>query len=74
MVKLCFKDTASGVMGAFFAKYIKNNNIEESLNLIIEQGHEIKKDGRVMVQVLIRTKITNLMNVGGFCSLWLKVA
>lgn len=43
--------TASGVMGAFFAKYIKNNNIEEYLNLIVEQGHEIQKDGRVMVQI-----------------------
>jgi predicted PhzF superfamily epimerase YddE/YHI9 len=28
---------------------------EESLNLIIEQGHEIKKDGRVMVQVSKRS-------------------
>ncbi|MBO1511230.1 PhzF family phenazine biosynthesis protein [Metabacillus bambusae] len=43
--------TASGVMGAFFAKYIKNNNFEESLNLIVEQGHEIEKDGRVMVHI-----------------------
>ncbi|MFJ7826590.1 PhzF family phenazine biosynthesis isomerase [Psychrobacillus sp. NPDC096623] len=42
--------TASGVMGAFYAKYI-NNNFKEPLNLIVEQGHEIKKDGRVMVQV-----------------------
>ncbi|MGG1219126.1 PhzF family phenazine biosynthesis protein [Priestia endophytica] len=43
--------TASGVMGAFFAKYIKNNNFEDSLNLTVEQGHEIEKDGRVMVQI-----------------------
>ncbi|MEQ2529406.1 PhzF family phenazine biosynthesis protein [Robertmurraya yapensis] len=42
--------TASGVMGAFYAKYI-NSHFEESLNLIVEQGHEIEKDGRVMVQV-----------------------
>lgn len=42
--------TASGVMGAYYAKYI-NNNFEKSLNLIVEQGHEIEKDGRVMVQV-----------------------
>jgi PhzF family phenazine biosynthesis protein len=42
--------TASGVMGAFYAQYI-NNNFKESLNLIVEQGHEIDKDGRVMVQV-----------------------
>ncbi|WP_117170133.1 PhzF family phenazine biosynthesis isomerase [Paraliobacillus sediminis] len=42
--------TASGVMGAFYATYI-NNNFKEPLNLIVEQGHEIEKDGRVMVQV-----------------------
>lgn len=42
--------TASGVIGAFYAKYIKNNLIEP-LNLIVEQGHEIGKDGRVVVQV-----------------------
>lgn len=42
--------TASGVMGAFFAKYI-NNNFNESLNLIVEQGQELEKDGRVMVKV-----------------------
>ncbi len=42
--------TASGVMGAYYAKYI-NNNSKEPLNLIVEQGHEIDKDGRVMVQV-----------------------
>ncbi|WP_332698128.1 PhzF family phenazine biosynthesis isomerase [Halalkalibacter lacteus] len=42
--------TASGVMGTFYAKYIKNSFIEP-LNLIVEQGHEIEKDGRVVVQV-----------------------
>ena len=42
--------TASGVMGAFFAEYIKND-FDEPLNLIVEQGHEIGKDGQVMVQV-----------------------
>lgn len=42
--------TASGVMGAFYAKYILKN-FKEPLNLIVEQGHEIKRDGRVLVQV-----------------------
>ncbi|TDL63998.1 PhzF family phenazine biosynthesis isomerase [Rhodococcus qingshengii] len=41
--------TASGVMGAYYAQYI--NNEEKSLNLVVEQGQEMKKDGRVMVQV-----------------------
>ncbi|WP_017473363.1 PhzF family phenazine biosynthesis protein [Amphibacillus jilinensis] len=45
--------TASGVMGAFYAKYIKNNFTEppEPLTLTVEQGHEMGKDGRVVVQV-----------------------
>lgn len=42
--------TASGVMWAFYAEYI-DHNFNESLNLIVEQGHEIKKDGQVMVHV-----------------------
>ncbi|RDW17219.1 PhzF family phenazine biosynthesis isomerase [Oceanobacillus chungangensis] len=42
--------TASGVMGAYYAKYIKNT-FNEPLNLIVEQGQEIEKDGRVIVQV-----------------------
>ncbi|RLL47077.1 PhzF family phenazine biosynthesis isomerase [Oceanobacillus piezotolerans] len=42
--------TASGVMGAYFANYIKRN-FEESLNLVVEQGQEIDKDGRVLVHV-----------------------
>ncbi|MFP7169508.1 PhzF family phenazine biosynthesis isomerase [Terribacillus halophilus] len=42
--------TASGVMGAYYATYITNDVIEP-LNLIVEQGHEIGKDGRVAVLV-----------------------
>lgn len=42
--------TASGVMGAYYAKYI-NKNFKESLTLVVEQGLEIEKDGRVEVQV-----------------------
>jgi PhzF family phenazine biosynthesis protein len=42
--------TASGVMGAYYATYIKSH-FEKSLHLIVEQGHEMGKDGRVMVHV-----------------------
>jgi predicted PhzF superfamily epimerase YddE/YHI9 len=42
--------TAAGIMGAYYAKYIKNN-VEESLTLKVEQGQEMHKDGRVMVHV-----------------------
>ncbi len=42
--------TASGVMGNYYAKYI-NNNLENPLNLVIEQGQEIGKNGKVLVEV-----------------------
>jgi len=40
--------TASGVMGAYYARYIMYNPL---LELLIEQGHEIGRDGRVRVTV-----------------------
>lgn len=40
--------TASGLMGAYYSKYIKHT---ESASLIVEQGQEIGKDGRVKVEV-----------------------
>lgn len=43
--------TASGVMGAFYGKHI-DTNFDKSLNLVVEQGQEIQRDGRVMVSVL----------------------
>jgi PhzF family phenazine biosynthesis protein len=42
--------TASGVMGAFYATYIKKD-FDKTLTLTIEQGQEVGKDGRVFVQV-----------------------
>lgn len=42
--------TASGVMGAYYAKYI-NRNSSLSFNLLIEQGQEIERDGRIEVSV-----------------------
>lgn len=42
--------TASGVMGAYYAKYIKKYS-DSSFNLIIEQGQEIGRDGRIGVSV-----------------------
>lgn len=42
--------TASGVMGAYYAKYIKSD-FEKTLYLLVEQGQELNKDGRVMVHV-----------------------
>ena len=55
--------TASGVMGAYYAKYI-NQNFKESLNLIVEQGHEIGKDGRVMVRVSKNRKFSDIEITG----------
>lgn len=37
-------------MGAYYTNYI-NGKSENPLHLIVEQGHEIGKEGRVMVQV-----------------------
>jgi PhzF family phenazine biosynthesis protein len=42
--------TASGVMGAYYARYIKENSTQP-ITLIVEQGQEIEKDGRVLVTV-----------------------
>ena len=40
--------TASGVMGAYYIKFIKPSDEE---NIVVEQGHEIGKDGIVYVDV-----------------------
>ena len=42
--------TASGVMGAYYAKYM-NKEADFPLNLLIEQGHEMGRDGRICVTV-----------------------
>ncbi|MCY9694492.1 PhzF family phenazine biosynthesis protein [Paenibacillus alginolyticus] len=42
--------TASGVMGAYYAKYM-NEEADYPLNLLIEQGHEMGRDGRIHVTV-----------------------
>ncbi|NGP43494.1 PhzF family phenazine biosynthesis protein [Bacillaceae bacterium SIJ1] len=56
--------TASGVMGAYFAKYIKGDTFEDPLNLIVEQGQEIQKDGRVKVQVARNNEQYNIQVTG----------
>src|SRR6185437_15009028 len=45
--------TASGVMGAYYAKYI-NQGSEPFLYLVVEQGQEIGRDGRIGVTVTRR--------------------
>jgi PhzF family phenazine biosynthesis protein len=52
--------TASGVMGAYYARYIDKQ--ATSLNLLIEQGHEIGRDGRIRVSV---TENGNVVEVTG---------
>ncbi|MCC2390703.1 PhzF family phenazine biosynthesis isomerase [Bacillus pacificus] len=42
--------TASGVMGAYYAMYLEKD-FEHEMELIVEQGQEIHKDGRVTVYV-----------------------
>lgn len=40
--------TASGVMGAYYIEYIQRS---DAAHLLIEQGFEVKRDGRVSVEV-----------------------
>ncbi|WP_156158317.1 PhzF family phenazine biosynthesis protein, partial [Gordoniibacillus kamchatkensis] len=42
--------TASGVMGAYYARYIRQS-AARPLQLVVEQGHEIGREGRVHVSV-----------------------
>ena len=49
--------TASGVMGAYYVKYIKPSNEK---NIIVEQGQEIGKDGIIYINV---KKEQNNLNV-----------
>lgn len=42
--------TASGVMGAYFATY-RYSHFDDPLHLIVEQGQEMGKDGRVLERV-----------------------
>lgn len=48
--------TASGVMGAYFAKYIKKES-DMPINLIVEQGQEMNKDGHMIVNVAENNEI-----------------
>ncbi|MEK3837194.1 MULTISPECIES: PhzF family phenazine biosynthesis protein [unclassified Paenibacillus] len=43
--------TASGVMGAYYSRYIGGQGQASSFELLIEQGLEIGRDGRVQVSV-----------------------
>lgn len=44
--------TASGVMGAYYANYIREESKrQQPLTLLIEQGYEMERDGRVLVFV-----------------------
>jgi PhzF family phenazine biosynthesis protein len=43
--------TASGGMGAYYANYIMKKDFGMRLDLVVEQGHEIGRDGRVGVTV-----------------------
>lgn len=51
--------TASGVMGAYYERYLKKD-FDHELELIVEQGQEINKDGRVMVYVTKDVENDNL--------------
>lgn len=53
--------TASGAMGAYYAKYIEP---KEQIKLLIEQGQEMNKDGKVLVSVTKKDKIFEVKITG----------
>ncbi|MFD1451770.1 PhzF family phenazine biosynthesis protein [Oceanobacillus sojae] len=55
--------TASGVMGAYYAEYIRKDR-KEALKLVVEQGNEIGKNGRVGVQVSENGELYNIQITG----------
>ncbi len=55
--------TASGAMGAYFATYM-DKGFDESLNLMVEQGHEISKEGMVGVKVSKRANTLDVKITG----------
>lgn len=58
--------TASGVMGAYYARYLSSETL---LNLIVEQGQEIGRNGRVGVTVSDGSEVAvtgNAVYVGEF--------
>ncbi|MCD5002295.1 PhzF family phenazine biosynthesis isomerase [Enterococcus saccharolyticus] len=55
--------TASGVMGAYVAKYIHENQ-QQHLQLTIEQGQEIKRNGRVKVTVSVEQEQMHIAITG----------
>ncbi|PEE40829.1 PhzF family phenazine biosynthesis protein [Bacillus pseudomycoides] len=51
--------TASGVMGAYYAKFLKQD-FDGEMTLIVEQGQEMNKDGRIAVYVTKNQKDDSL--------------
>ena len=46
--------TASGVMGAYLAKYAPSYSVEKNYTFTVEQGFEVGRKGQVQVEVLNR--------------------
>ena len=44
--------TASGVMGAYYAEFV-DHEPQDTYRFVVEQGQEIERDGRVIVDELI---------------------
>lgn len=59
MIEDSVTGTALGVMGAYYATYLEKD-FDRELELIVEQGQEINKDGRVTVYVTKDVENDNL--------------
>lgn len=56
--------TASGVMGAYFAKYVKEDS-ERELHFLVEQGQEMNKKGHVRVRAVANKKNSYDISITG---------
>jgi trans-2,3-dihydro-3-hydroxyanthranilate isomerase len=59
--------TASGVLGAYFLKFIREHQDATEGRFVVEQGQEIGKDGRVIVEVTRREDALRVNIFGTAC-------
>nr|WP_269668186.1 PhzF family phenazine biosynthesis isomerase [Staphylococcus gallinarum] len=55
--------TASGVMGVYYAKFVDQES-QDTYQFVVEQGQEIDKDGRVLVNIKISDNHYNVQITG----------
>ncbi len=56
--------TASGVIGAYYMNYVSNT---KTVELIVEQGHELQREGKVYVHVVKEDDAVKV-SISGYCT------